>query len=103
LAGAAGRPLAAGELQQVLPHDDAALLDAARPVSPDGQLPTDPVKVKAREDAQVKAALASGPCALIVLGGGHDLTGSVRSLSNGTCQYMRVVTRRYKEFANAAD
>jgi hypothetical protein len=69
-AGAAGRLLAAGELLEVLPPDDAALLDAARPVLPNGKVWADAAKVLEREDAQVRAALASGPCAVIVLGGG---------------------------------
>jgi hypothetical protein len=84
-AGAAVRLLVAGDLPQVLPLDDAALLDAARPVLPDGKVRADPEPVRAREDAQVRAALAAGPCALIVLGGGYDLSDSVRRLVKGRC------------------
>ena len=46
--GAGGRLLSAGDVKEVLPLDDADLLDAARPISPDGQV-------------KVKAALAYGP------------------------------------------
>jgi hypothetical protein len=98
-AGAAGRLLVAGDLPQVLPLDDEALLQAARPVLPDGTVRADPAKVRAREVAQVRAALAAGPCALIVLGGAHNLTDSVRRLGKGTCDYLRIVTRAYQEFA----
>jgi hypothetical protein len=49
----------------------------------------------------VKAALGSGPCALLVLGGGHDLSASVRRLDNGNVQYIRVTTKLYKEFAGS--
>src|SRR5262249_12512308 len=55
--GAAGRLLAAGEIQAVLPLDDAELLDAARPVTPAGEVKADAGKVRAREEAQVRAAL----------------------------------------------
>jgi hypothetical protein len=57
-------------------------------------------KLEARHDAQVKAALASGgPCSLLVLGGGHDLSASVRRLGGGAAEYVRITTRRYREFA----
>jgi hypothetical protein len=52
---------------------------------------------RAREDAQVKAALASGPVSVIVLGGGHDLSDSVRRVGGGTVEYLRVTTRGYVE------
>jgi hypothetical protein len=84
--------------QRVPPLDDAALFEAARPVSPDGTVRNDPAKVRAREDAQVRAALAAGPCAVIVLVGAHDLSDSVRRLGRGSCQYIRVACRRYVEF-----
>jgi hypothetical protein len=51
--GAAGRLLVAKEIEAVLPLDDAELLDAARPVTPQGEVRADPVRVKARQDAQV--------------------------------------------------
>jgi hypothetical protein len=97
-AGAAGRLLAAGELSEVLPLDDEALLQTARPVLPDSTVRADPEKVRAREDAQVWAALASSPCVLIVLGGDHDLSASVQRLGKGSCEYLRVTTKRYAEF-----
>jgi hypothetical protein len=94
--GAPGRLLAAQEVEEVLPLDDARLLDAAKPV---GRGEVEPGKLEARHDAQVKAALASGPCSLLVLGGGHDLSSSVRRLGGGATEYVRVTTRRYREFA----
>jgi len=94
--GAAARPALAGEVE-VLPLDDEERLEQAKP--PKGKL--DPAKVEARHDAQVKAALDSGPCALLILGGGHDLTASVRRLGKGKVEYVRVTTSRYKEFAGS--
>src|SRR5262249_45747664 len=76
--GAGGRLLAAGEIQAVLPLDDAELLDAARPIAKGAEVKPDPERVKARQDAQVQAALKSGPLAVIALGGSHDLSESVR-------------------------
>ena len=45
----------------------------------------------------VRAALASGRFALIVLGGAHDLSEEVRRQAPGRCEYLRVTTRRYRE------
>jgi hypothetical protein len=68
------------------------------PVGPDGKVRADPAPVEARHDAQVRSALASGPCALLVLGGSHDLSASVRRLG-GTTKDIRGTTRRSKEVA----
>jgi hypothetical protein len=75
--GASGELAVAGEIE-VLPLDDEERLASAKPVSPDGKVRAELAKLEARHDAQVKAALASGPCAFIILGGGHDLASSVR-------------------------
>jgi hypothetical protein len=98
--GAASALESAGEVE-ALPLDDDALLDASKPVSPDGKVRLDPAKIEARHDGQVKAALASGPCSLLILGGAHDLSASVRRLGGGTAEYLRVSTARYKEVAGA--
>jgi len=91
--GAAGRLLLTGEIE-VLPLEDADAFAAARPV--DRVL--DPAKNEAREDAQVKLLLDHGGCAVIILGGAHDLSDNIRRLS-GRCEYIRVTTRRWREFA----
>jgi hypothetical protein len=36
--------------------------------------------------------------ALVILGGAHDLTESVRR-HGGSCEYLRVTTTRYREVA----
>jgi len=95
--GAVGRLFAAGEVEGVLPLDDAQLLDAARPITAKGNVKGDPEKIRAREDAQVQAALKSGPVAVIVLGGAHDLAESVRRAANGKVEYLRVSTRRFQQ------
>jgi hypothetical protein len=97
--GAAGRLLIAGEIDEVFPLDDADLLDQARPITPGGKLRIDPRKLTARHDAQVKAVLDSGPFGLIILGGVHDLSDSVRRLGGDRCEYIRVTTRRFLEFS----
>jgi hypothetical protein len=96
--GAPGRLLIAGEIDEVLPLDDADLLDRARPVTPQGKIRLDPERLKARQGAQVKAVLAKGVFGLIVLGGAHDLSDAVRRLGHGQCDYIRVTTRRFREF-----
>jgi hypothetical protein len=96
--GAPGRLLIAGEIDEVLPLDDAELLDRAKPVTPEGKVRLDPVKLKARQDAQVNAVMGKGSFGLIVLGGSHDLSESVQRLGQGKCEYIRVTTKRFKEF-----
>ena len=97
--GAAAWLLASGELNDVLPLDDERLLDAARPVSPDGMVRFDPGKVAAREAGIVETAMRHGPVAVVVLGGAHDLTEQARRVGGRTCEYIRVTTRRYAEVA----
>jgi hypothetical protein len=95
--GAPGRLLIAGEIEEVLPLDDADLLASAKPVTPEGKIRLDPEKLKARRDAQVKGVLERGAFGLIVLGGSHDLSDNVRRLGQGRCEYIRVTTKRFKE------
>jgi hypothetical protein len=95
--GAPGRLLIAGEIDEVLPLDDADLLDRANPVMPEGRIRLDKEKVKARNDAHVKAVMDGGGFGLIVLGGAHDLSDSVRRLGQGRCEYIRVTTKRFRE------
>jgi hypothetical protein len=84
---------------EVLPLDDADLLEGAKPARPDGAVTIDPARVEARHDGQVKRALASGPGSVFLLGGAHDLSASVRRLGGGTTEYVRVTTRRFKQVA----
>jgi hypothetical protein len=85
--GAPGQLLAAGGVEAVLPLDDSGLLDAAKPT---GQGKVELGRLEARHHAQVKAVQASGPCSLLVLGGGHDLSASVRRVGGGTTEHLRV-------------
>lgn len=95
--GAAGRLLISGELEDVLPLEDADALEKAKPISPSGGVKLDPVKIEARHDAQVKAVMKEGPVAVIVLGGAHDLSSSVQRLGGGNCEYLRVTPKRFRE------
>lgn len=97
--GAAGRLLIAGELEEVLPLDDADLLERGKPVTPDGKVRLNPERVREREDAQVRALLSGEPVSVIILGGAHDLGGSVRRLGGGRCEYLRVTTEAFARTA----
>ena len=94
--GAAGRLLISGELEDVLRLEDADALEKAKPILPSGGVKLDPVKIEARRDAHMKLALKDGPVAMIVLGGAHDLTASVRRFG-GECEYLRVTTSLFRE------
>jgi hypothetical protein len=98
--GAAGRLLIAGEIKEVLPLDNAELLEQAGPIISEGEIIFDPVKFAASEDGIVKAVTAKRGLALIVLGGDHDLSDSIRRVGSGRCEYIRVTTGRYKYFAD---
>jgi hypothetical protein len=74
--GAAGRLLIAGEIDEVLPLDDAEPLEQAKRITP--------ATLEARHDAQIRAVLKNGPLALIVLGGAHDLSDSVSAAGRRT-------------------
>jgi hypothetical protein len=94
--GAAGRLLAEGGLADVLPLDDAALLEASRPIAAGGKANLGGPEQRAREDAMVRTALSHGPVALVILGGGHDLTGGVRRVA-ADAEYVRVTVGGYPE------
>ena len=67
--GAAGRLLISGEIEEVLPMEDDELLDAANPITSEGQVQFDEKKVQARRDAIVQNVLKAGPFGLMILGG----------------------------------
>jgi hypothetical protein len=68
-----------------------------RPVAAGGKAGVGGPEQRAREDAMVRAALAQRPFALVVLGGGHDLTESVRRVAGADCEYVRVAVGSYPE------
>ena len=93
--GAAGRLLIAGEPEEVLPLEDRDALDGASPITANG-VKFDSEKIEARHDAQVSLVTKEGAVAVIVLGGSHDLSASVRRM-DGNCEYLRVTTKKYVE------
>jgi len=95
--GAAGRLLISGELEDMVPLEDAEAMEKAKPISPNGGVKLDPQKIKRRHDAQVKAVVKQGPVAVIILGGAHDLTASIKRVGGGPFEYLRVTTKRFRE------
>lgn len=100
--GAAGQLLMAGELEDVLPVEDAQLYEKANPLSKEGHIELKPETIEAREDAMVKKMLDGGPFAFVVLGGGHDLSDNIERLSGGTCEYLTVETGWYSQLSRLA-
>jgi hypothetical protein len=86
--GVPARLLLAGDLKQVLPLEDEALLRVAKPVV-DNAIRPDDAKIRARETAMVQAVLRRGHFGLVVLGGLHDLADLVPD----DCEYIRVTVR----------
>jgi hypothetical protein len=91
--GAPGRLMLADEFEEVLPIEDDEVLEAANPVGSDGTVQFDPEVNERREDAIVRNLLSAGPVAVVVLGGGHDLSDNVPE----DCEYVRVVTKQYRQ------
>ncbi len=90
--------LVTGDIEEVLPLEDADLLKAAKPIRPDGTVRFDADLQTARHDAQGNAVIGRDAVGLIVLGGAHDLSESVRRMGGGKCEYIRVTTKRVREF-----
>lgn len=88
--GAPGRLLMTGELDAVLPADDAKLLDAADPVK-EGKIEFNAEAARAREDGMVRFLLKQKE-AVVVMGGAHDLGDKLPA----GVEYVRVKTREYK-------
>lgn len=97
--GAAGRMVLSGELEGVLPLEDQQAHQAANPVAEDGTVTLDQKLIEARRDGQVRLLLDSGPFAVIVLGGAHDLSGNVKRLSDGKAEYIRVEVEEWQKVA----
>lgn len=69
-------------------------------IGPDGHVQLDPQKMQARHDGQVRTVLDHGPFALVILGGAHDLSESVKRLGKGGCEYIRVTTKQFQAFGS---
>lgn len=97
--GALGRLFLNGELKNILPAENLNLLLAAMPFRADGSYHFNPEAHEKREDAMIKCIMDRGDMdAVIVLGGGHDLTNNIQRLGK-SCQYIRVVTKKFWEFS----
>jgi hypothetical protein len=95
--GTAGRLLMSGDVEEVLPLDEAKLLEEARPIDPAGRYHLDAAELSARHDGQVQAALKDGPFAQASLGGAHDLTESLRGDLRIPADYHNALPRVRRE------
>jgi hypothetical protein len=93
--GAAARLLVSGELQRVLPLDDAQLLDAAKPKRSNGKVASNPFGAVFREAWMAKTLTEAGPVAVAVLGGAHELKEPLGTV--GGVEYLRVSVRAMDE------
>jgi len=97
--GAAGQLLLEGEINEILPVEDTQAYEDANPVMENGGVVLDRRKIKARQDAQVQRLLQADRFTLVILGGAHNLSDSIDRISCGTCEYVKITTRWYREFA----
>lgn len=74
--GAVGHLMRTGELDDVLPLDDAYLMKAANPVKNGFRF--DGEANEKRERAMARRLTDGGPVAVVILGGGHDLSKDLR-------------------------
>lgn len=91
--GVGGRLLIEGDQVEVLPLEDEKALNEAKPKLVDGKFTFDAEKVRVREEAMVKNAFSRGPVAVVILGGGHDLSSRLGS----ECRYVRVTVKGYRD------
>jgi hypothetical protein len=91
------RLLVSGELQRVLPLDDAKTVDAAKPRLHNGQVVPDPAAKAKRQAAMAQALLKAGPVAVAILGGSHDPTDALGRLDEAGVEYLRVTVQAYKD------
>lgn len=97
--GAAGQLLLDEEIDEVLPVEDTQAYEDANPVMENGGVVLDRRKIETRQDAQVRRLLQADRCSLVILGGAHDLSDNIDRISCGTCEYVKITTRWYREFA----
>lgn len=90
-----------GEVK-ILPVEDREAWENANPLKGDGAVILDEEAIEARQDAQVKKMLDHGPLALVILGGGHDLSDNIKRLPND-CQYIVVTTKSHRRFSGGAE
>jgi hypothetical protein len=94
-----GRPVVTGEPPQVLPFDDATLLDVAMLRLHNGQVVPNQAANAKRQDWMAKTLLQARPMALAVLGGSPDLTDALNRQGVGGLEYLRVTVQAYKDVA----
>ncbi|KAA0134446.1 hypothetical protein V6x_51730 [Gimesia chilikensis] len=78
--GAAAHLLISNELNSVLPLENAETFEAANPAGKDGKIRFDKEAEEKREDEMIKNLLKGQGIKVVVLGGGHDLSGSIKRM-----------------------
>ncbi len=80
--------------------EDAEALEAANPIRDGRVTDFDEAANQRREDAIVRNVLASkSPVAVLVMGGGHDLSDNVERIGGGTVEYVRVQVKAHRKAA----
>lgn len=95
--GSTGILMGLGKID-VSPLDDNDLLQKAKPIA-EGKVVENRENIEKRHDGQVEVLLKHGGVVVVVLGGRHDLTDSVRRLGGGRTEYVRVTTKKYRKVA----
>jgi hypothetical protein len=96
--GAIGSLIRDGDLDDVIPLESTEMLEAANPITQDGQIRSDSVAGTAREAEMVRRILAGGPVAIVVLGGAHDLSDALKKASP-SASYETRETPKYQQLA----
>lgn len=85
--GAAGQLVISGELQTILPAENAKAFEAANSVKPDGSIEFTEKEEHERENAIVKNLMKADGVAVIVLSRDHNLADNLKELGL-TCRYV---------------
>lgn len=99
--GTSGRLLAEGVLKRVRSADSDETLNLTRPFDETGQLrKVTAVERNVREDHTVREMIRTNRPAVLILGGGHDLTDNVKRLGEGKVGLIIVTTKQYSAAAD---
>ena len=94
--GAAAQLLINRRLESVLPLENAEAFEAANPVGKDGKIRFDKYAEEKREDEMLRILMKGQGIKVILLGGGHNLTDSLKRMKVDSVLYVRLKSKEYE-------
>tara|TARA_R110002111_G_scaffold18931_1_gene46170 strand:+ start:21426 stop:22229 length:804 start_codon:yes stop_codon:yes gene_type:complete len=101
--GAAAQLMISGTLESVLPLENAEAFEAANPIGKDGKIRIDEGAEEKREDEILKILMKGQGIKVIVLGGGHNLSGNLKRMNLDSVRYIRVSSKQYERIVKSSE